>query len=573
MIKRVWALAGIVLISLLVGGLAFAESNIELSEGETLESKREISEDRVEIFFERGGNTYFRVYRKSGEDWTPESEERVEIHEKGLSGDNKAEKSAELEVLVKNYLRNHDYDLESLPKSVDYSNSEYLPPVQKQNGNSCVGWAVGYYLRTFQEGKEHGWDIMDGNSIDKNRVFSPYFIYNQINGSTDNGATLQDAGKLLKCVGAATIGDFEEPRGFDVKPSYDVVRKGYKYRIADFYKLFSRNDDSKMKINSLKEYLLTGDLPVIGIDAGHSWEKPHLNDRGEYIVTMDDSYIGGHAVVVVGYDDELLTPDGIGAFKVLNSWGTEWGDGGYAYVSYEAMATDTINGVVYTDLKRFYVDSYHEPYIYGYSGGTFRPDRFITRGETAKMILSAGDEEIYSGESFKDVDENHWAKDYIYTAFSVGYVSGYPDGSFRPDNPITRAEFASIIYTSMGKSIPKGGDYIITKYFYDSLGQWSTRSVNILGTMGLLGGYPDGSFRPDSYVTRAEAVAILNRVKERVPDRETIEKESETYYYDITVDGSRHWAYYDILEASKGHVFKYELDGNRELKEKWKESE
>lgn len=570
MAKGVWALSGLALGILLMGSPVAAEPQLQLEAGETVESEIEVSDSQLEAFVEVDGAVYFRRYEKADGLWTLNSEERVKLHSKGLLEPEKLEKSSELGSLVKNYLESKGYDLKDLPARVDYSDSKHIPPAGEQLGNSCVGWAVGYYLRTFQEGKEQGWDIVKDGKVDNDRVFSPYFIYNQINGGTDNGSTLQDAGKLLKNVGAATVSDFSDPEGFEVKPSYDVVRKGYKYRIKDYYNLFGRNDAAETKLGNLKEYLLTGDLPVVGIDAGYSWEQPHLDENGNHIVLSDESYIGGHAVVVVGYDDEFPTPDGTGAFKVLNSWGTEWGNGGYSYVSYEAMAEDTISGVAYTDLERFYVENEHIPYVSGYVDGTFKPDRFITRSETVKLIVSSSGDEVQSGDQFSDVGESHWASGEIYTAFQKGYISGYPDGSFRPDVPVTRAEFATIVYGSMGQSIPKGGDYLITKYFYDSLDMWSTRRVNTLGTMGLINGYPDGSFRPDDYVSRAEAVVILNRVKERVGDKSFMDRVEGVQYEDIVTRNSKHWAYYDILEASVDHVFLYELDGKRELKETWR---
>lgn len=561
---------GTVLATFLLGGTAISEAELKLEAGETIESRRDISENSVELFVKRDGDVYLRKYEMIDGEWTSKYEEKIEIHEKGLQESEKREKSSGLDVLVKNYLLNKNYDPEELPRSMDYSDSKYIPPAEEQNGNSCVGWAVGYYLRTFQEGKEQGWSIVTDGELDRSRVFSAQFIYNQINGGADNGSTLQDAGKLLKYVGAATMSDFADPESFAVKPSYDTVRKGYKYRIEDYYNLFTRNDTAEVKVSRLKEYLLTEDLPVVGVDAGYSWERPYLDENGNYVVVVDDSYIGGHAVVIVGYDDSFPTPDGIGAFKILNSWGNQWGDNGYAYVSYEAMASDAISGMAYTDLERFYVENKHSPYVYGYEDGTFKPDRFITRAETVKMIVSSSEEELLSGMQFEDVDQDHWANEYIYTSARNGYVSGYPDGSFRPDIPITRAEFATIVYGSMGQSIPKGGDYLINRYFYDSLEQWSTRKVNILGTMGLISGYPDGSFRPENYISRAEAVVILNRVRERISDGEFLDKVDRADYEDLRKGNSKHWAYYDILEASRSHIFLYELGRDRELREKWR---
>lgn len=573
MTKKIWTIMTIVSFLLFTGAIGFASSDLNLESDEKIITVREADADEKEVFLEKDGKELLRKYTLIDGEWKVESEAPVDIHKRGLVGLDKLGSSQELEVLVKNYLDSNKYDLGALPGKVDYSNSQYLPPVGKQEENSCVGWAVGYYLRTFQLAKEMDWSVSENGKPVPSKVFSPNFLYNQINGGEDNGATLQEAGKLLKNVGAATLKDFPYNQGdYKTKPTYDVVRSGYKYRIKDSYSLFSRSDISNIKISKLKEYLLTGDLPVVGVDAGYSWEIPHKDESGNFIVTKDDSYIGGHAVVVVGYDDSFKTPDGTGAFKVLNSWGAEWANGGYAYVSYEAMVEDSISGTVYTDLERFRVENRHESYIDGYGDGTFKPNEMVTRAEAVKMIVGLDSEPLIQGPSFPD-SENHWASREIYTAFTKGYVTGYPDGNFLPNKSIKRAEFATIIYKKMGSSIPKGGDYVITKYFYDSIDHSTSRYVNTLGSMRLIGGYPDGSFKPEENITRAEAVMILNRIQERIPQEDFISSIDNPPFKDVIENGKKHWAYGNIFEASKNHVYEYNLDQSGELDEKWKKVE
>lgn len=486
-----------------VSGNSLGVSSI-LSSGEIILGERAISDEKVEVFIERGGKSYVRTYSVDGDMRVLKSEDEVEVRKRGLDTDRIPHKSNGVGEIVEKYVEVKGLRGES-PTKVDYSQSEYLPPAGDQVDNSCVGWAVGYYLRTYQLGQEKAWSIDEGGELVESRVFSPNFVYNQINGGRDNGATLDDAGELLKDVGIATMADFKYiPGDYRSKPSYEVIRKGYKYRIEDYHILFSRSDEGEYKLNKVRDYLITGDLPVIGVDAGYSWEHPHRDEDGNYMILKDDTYIGGHAVLVVGYDDNFITPDGIGAFKILNSWGSDWGSEGYAYISYQAMAEDAISAAVYTDLSRFYVEDTHKPYLSGYQDNRFRPNRFVTRAESVKMIMGLRGEEGVTLAKFKDIDENHWARTQISSAYEKDYISGYPDGSFRPDE----------------------------------------------------------------YITRAEAVTIINKIEERVPDKSAIKRLDISNFEDLKRDGKKHWAYYDIVEASTLHTFKYELEEG-ELVETW----
>lgn len=570
-----------IITSLLLAIILAGESqarDYNLREDEIMLGERVISEAMAEIFIERDGRVYIRSYLTSGEVAELRSEELVEVRKRGLSESKPVSNSRGVGHIVERYIQAKSLN-NDMPTSVDYSDSPYLPPAGNQVDNSCVGWAVGYHLRTYQLGLEKGWNIVEEGQVVEARVFSPNFIYNQINGGRDSGSTLDDAGDLLKNIGVVTMAEFPYiPGDYRSKPSYEVIRKGYKFRIEDYHMLFSRSDEADYKVQKIREYLNTGDLPVVGVDAGYSWEHPYRDESGNYFILKDDTYIGGHAILIVAYDDELETPDGIGAFKILNSWGKTWGDDGYAYISYEAMAEDAINAVVYTDLSRFYVEDIHKPYARGYEEGRFRPNRFITRAESVEMImrlviendLDGVESKFIGGSIFKDIGDSYWAKNKINLAYEREYTLGYPDGTFRPNESITRAEFASLMYKHMGKSIPEGAESLVTKYFYDSVGHWSSRRISILGSMELINGYPDGSFRPDEYITRAEAVSIINRVEERVPDRQAIDKRDKSLFEDIYRDGKKHWAYYDIVEASESHVFEYNLEDGQ-LVEVWKD--
>ncbi|WP_242842515.1 C1 family peptidase [Peptoclostridium acidaminophilum] len=238
-----------------------------------------------------------------------------------------------------------------LPSSIDHSDSPYLPPAGSQRENSCVGWAVGYYLRTYQQGMDFEWSVKSGIDYYPSRVFSPTFIYNQINYGVDAGATLEDAGRLLENVGAATLEDFPYIQGdYRTKPSSDVISSAYPHRIRDWHILYNRYDSKEYIMRKTKEYLNTGDILVAGVYVGDNWYNPDIQADGTSIITKEVCPRAGHAITVVGYDDGIATSDGPGAFKVINSWGSEWGDQGFSYVSYEEFSSNIIKAVVYTDI-------------------------------------------------------------------------------------------------------------------------------------------------------------------------------------------------------------------------------
>ncbi|MCI5604047.1 MAG: S-layer homology domain-containing protein, partial [Clostridia bacterium] len=182
----------------------------------------------------------------------------------------------------------------------------------------------------------------------------------------------------------------------------------------------------------------------------------------------------------------------------------------------------------------------HEPYISGYDDGTFRPDNTITRAEAATMISNAYGIEPNNefDNKFIDVKIDAWYRDIVCTLVMAERIDGYDDGTFKPENPITRAEFAVLI--AKGKII-KSED----SQFSDVSNHWAAGYINALAQKGIIGGYEDGTFRPDDYVTRAEAVTMINRALGREADIN-----AQNPFSDVTPE---HWAYNQILEAAVIH--------------------
>lgn len=210
----------------------------------------------------------------------------------------------------------------AIPSNVDLSNGE--PPVgdQGQQG-SCVAWATGYYYKTYQEGKDHNWDLTTPD-----HQFSPAFIYNQINGGSDSGSTISDAMKLLRKEGCDTLSEFPyNDQDYTTQPTSTQLQEALPYRSVSYAEFFSGQGNAN--IDELKKYLATGDTIVFAIPVYSNFM--YAPDDPNYVVGTKKKgrYFGGHAIQCVGYNDSLQ------AFKIINSWGTGWGYNGFTNVSYD----------------------------------------------------------------------------------------------------------------------------------------------------------------------------------------------------------------------------------------------
>lgn len=180
-------------------------------------------------------------------------------------------------------------------------------------------------------------------------------------------------------------------------------------------------------------------------------------------------------------------------------------------------------------------------YIYGYPDGTFRPNSNVTRAEAVSMIgrlLDSG--EGSSLQTFKDVPSNFWATYDINRAYNAGILKEKRGEAFRPNDKITRAELAFILAHEV-----KPTERAVTKSFTDTRNHWALNSIQRLASSQVVKGYPDGTFRPDSYVTRAELVKMLNNTF--ALHRSVDIHATASPFTDVS---KSHWAYPDILIAS-----------------------
>ena len=209
----------------------------------------------------------------------------------------------------------------------------------------------------------------------------------------------------------------------------------------------------------------------------------------------------------------------------------------------------------------------HYAYLMGYPDGTVRPGGSITRAEATtiffRLLTEESRSQFWATENrYSDVSAGQWYNNAVSTMTRAGIVNGYPDGTFRPNAPITRAEMAKII-ALFAKLEPSA------ERFPDTAGHWAEPYIRLAAGSGWIEGYPDGTFRPDRAITRAETVTMIDRVLERVPKDESRLLPHETM---LTFPDCRpgQWFYIAVQEAANSHV--YERAANeRSGDERWKE--
>ena len=195
----------------------------------------------------------------------------------------------------------------------------------------------------------------------------------------------------------------------------------------------------------------------------------------------------------------------------------------------------------------------HYSYIVGYPDGTVQPNGKITRAEVATIffrLLSDDTREAFwsSTNSYSDVTADKWYNNAVSTLSRLGVISGYPDGTFRPDASITRAEFAKIAV-----SFCKYGSTTYSGCFSDvKASDWFSTCVETARNSNLIAGYPDGTFRPNNAITRAEACTIVNRTLGRKPAKNHMAISGRINWPDCL---DTEWFYADMMEATNSHDY------------------
>ena len=207
----------------------------------------------------------------------------------------------------------------------------------------------------------------------------------------------------------------------------------------------------------------------------------------------------------------------------------------------------------------------HFAYIVGYGNGQVRPQNAITRAEVATIFFrlltdDVREEHFTSTNKYTDVAAGAWYNNAVSTLSAMGIITGYPDGTFRPNAYITRAEFAAI-----AARFDTDGDKTLAA-FSDIANHWAKDEISVAYNNGWVDGYPDGTFGPRRNITRAETVTLVNRVLNRKPETEDDLLPDMTTWTDNA--DKKAWYYLAIQEATNSHYYKYKENSEYE---KWTE--
>lgn len=202
-------------------------------------------------------------------------------------------------------------------------------------------------------------------------------------------------------------------------------------------------------------------------------------------------------------------------------------------------------------------DTDHYAYIVGYEDGTIRPNGHITRAEAATVFFrlltdKARDANLTDRSPYPDVSAGAWYNKAVATLSRMGILSGYEDGSFRPNATVTRAEFAAMAARFDTEAKP------VDTPFTDLIGCWAADEIAKAYGKGWVNGYGDNTFRPNGPITRAEAVTLINRVLRRLPETDKDLLPDERTWPD---NPETFWGYLALQEASNSHLYDRKRDG------------
>ena len=279
--------------------------------------------------------------------------------------------------------------------------------------------------------------------------------------------------------------------------------------------------------------------------------------NGDYTGTIGSgdeiTLTGGDKIVIrnlpegTRYEVIIETADGYtatstGAEGVIRTSGNE---AAFSVTPTVVLADPSVTGVT-----RWLNTTDHTAYLSGYPGGTFGPDNSMTRAEVAQMFYALLlNKDVTITKTFSDVPADAWYATAVNTLASLGMVSGDPDGTFRPNDPITRAEFCVIALAfayEPDNAVCYFGDVSRSDWFYTYVAQ--------AASYGWIGGYTNGNFGPNDQITRAQVTTIVNNMLGRAADRDyVIDHQADLVQFsDLT---RAHWGYFQIMEATNAHNY------------------
>lgn len=361
----------------------------------------------------------------------------------------------------------------------------------------------------------------------------------------------------------------KEVKGYEIKSVKDLKFTN----TSKFLEWNTKADGTGTSYKAVDKVDLTGNLYLYAI-----WERPapKPTEPNTLILTLDENHRGGEITNIEVEEGDLIEPHLYIPRRrgyVFKGW------------SYDRDHLDEVkpgdriytNTTLYAIWKRAEIEREEEPieikgddhitYIFGYPDGSVRPNGCITRAEAAAMLARLLNIEAIGSAAkpqFTDT-ESSWYNKAINAVVFRGIMKGYPDGRFRPNAPITRAEFTQMISTIDNK--PYG-----VAPFADVTGHWAERAIGSEYQAKRITGYPDGLFRPDANITRAEAAVILNKIFERKYDNLSLLKCKNPQMIKRFTDlDESFWGWNDMVEATNTHEYvrRYKEDVLKRVEEDW----
>jgi hypothetical protein len=263
---------------------------------------------------------------------------------------------------------------------------KYCPKVVNQGEiGSCVGWSSGYAAFTIMRAKKENWTDID--QITEN-AYSALYIYNQVKiGDCYQGSLFSKALEFLKTNGDCLSSEFDYPKGdCDRNPNeiHKIAAEKSEYEVRDYFTLYPSNASSSEKINQVKLSLSEGKPVIIGMAIRENFKGLRKNTPFWNPEIGDKTAAGGHAMVVIGYDEEK------NAFEIMNSWSTKWGNDGFFWMKYEDFGKQCVYGYQLLIGKKMIDNDFAD--ISNNSNGDIDP---FMNGGAKKSILNLSAEFIF----------------------------------------------------------------------------------------------------------------------------------------------------------------------------------
>lgn len=354
-----------------------------------------------------------------------------------------------------------------------------------------------------------------------------------ITASAGANGTISPSGTVTVTEGDNKTFTISADSGYKIK---DVLVDGVSVGAKESYTF--ENVTANHTISATFERKSDGGSSSGGNHTSNTYYVRYHNDDD---TVKDGKFIPGETVTVRG--DIFTAPVG----KVLAGWSLEEN----GKVDYKIGDTFRMSGSsvdLYAVWENAETES-HSAYISGYPDGTVGPDKTITRAEAATMFYNLLADKTGDAKTFTDVPANQWYAKAVMTLAGKGVISGYPDGTFKPDASITRAEFVTM---AMNFANAEKG----TACSFPDVPQnmWYYGAIAGATQNGWISGYPDGTFGPDRYITRAEVTSVINRMENRAADMSFMMDHLDELrtFSDL---GFGHWAYASMMEAANGHDY------------------